>query len=96
MTPQVKLLYDISESMLDNNPKYTGYSPPKAYDIYNRIIYSDYLTDSKVLLVLREEGIRMDDLRAEIEDNLMKDAKAQNTVAAYDEIIKGVPGLFLS
>jgi hypothetical protein len=92
MTPQVKLLYDISESMLDNNPKYTGYSPLKAYDIYNRIIYSDYLTDSKVLLVLREEGIRMDDLRQQIEDNLMKDAKAQNTVAAYDEIIKACQG----
>lgn len=88
----VNLLGDISKAMMFNNPKYSNYSPIEAYNIYNRIIYSDRLYDTKVMNVLREEQIDMDKLRLEIEYNLLKNAKSQNTVEAYDQIINACQG----
>ena len=92
LTSQTKLLCDVSEAMLYNNPKFSDYDPLKAYSIYNRIVYSDYITDPKVLLVFREEQITVDGLRVDIEENLLKNAKTQNTIAAYDAIIEACQG----
>ena len=83
----VNLLGDISKALMFNNPKYSNYNPLEAYSIYNRIIYSDRLYDTKVMNIMREEQIDMDKLRLEIEANLLKNAKSQNTVEAYDQII---------
>lgn len=82
-----KLLFDISECMLYNSPKYAKYNPVKAYKLYVNISYSDYLYDRKVMDVLRENKLTIEDLSESIEKNLMKYAKDKNTVAAYDEII---------
>ncbi|MCQ2193163.1 MAG: WG repeat-containing protein [Paludibacteraceae bacterium] len=88
----VDLLGNISKVMMLNNPKYSNYSPLDAYGLYNKIMYSDRLYDSKVMNVMREEGIDMDKLRMEIESNLLKDAKSQNTIEAYDAIINACQG----
>ncbi len=88
----VNLLGDISKALMFNNPKYSNYNPLEAYSIYNRIIYSDRLYDTKVMNVMREEQIDMDKLRLEIEANLLKNAKSQNTVEAYDQIINACQG----
>lgn len=86
------LLGEISKVMMFNNPKYANYSPLEAYSIYNRIVYSDLLYDTKVMNVMREEQINMEDLRQEIEVNLLKDAKSQNTIEAFDRIISACQG----
>lgn len=88
----VDFLGNLSKVLMFNNRKYTNYSPLEAYNIYNKIIYSDKLYDSKVMNILREEEIDMDKLRLDIESNLLKNAKSQNTVEAYDEIINACQG----
>lgn len=82
------LLLDLADCMLYNNPKYNGYNPKTAYSIYNKIAYSDYLYDKKVMDVLREEEIDIDELRLSVEANLLADAKEANSLAAIEEIIK--------
>ena len=82
-----KLLFDISECMLYNSPKYAKYNPVKAYKLYVNISYSDYLYDKKVMDALRENKMTIESLCESIERNLMKYAKDKGTVEAYDEII---------
>lgn len=87
-----KLLFDISECMLYNSPKYAKYNPVKAYKLYVNISYSDYLYDKKVMDVLRENKMSIESLCESIEKNMMKYAKDKNTVEAYDEIITACQG----
>ncbi|MCK9155152.1 MAG: WG repeat-containing protein [Paludibacteraceae bacterium] len=87
-----KLLYDISECLLYNSPKYAGYNPMKAYSLYKNISYSDFLYDKKVMDVLRENEISIESIRESVEKNLMAYAKKKATVAAYDEIIGACQG----
>lgn len=86
------LLGEISQVLMYNNHKYSDYNPLTAYDIYNRIVYSDLLYNTKVMNVLREEQITMEGIRTAIEANLINDAKSQNTVEAYDKIISACQG----
>lgn len=87
-----KLLFDISECMLYNSPKYAKYNPIKAYKLYQNISYSDYLYDRKVMDVLRENDMTIESLSESIERNLMKYAKDKGTVEAYDDIIEVCQG----
>lgn len=87
-----KLLFDISECLLYNSPKYAGYNPLKAYSLYKNISYSDYLYDKLVMDVLRENEITIEMIREEIEKNLMSYAKTKGTLEAYDEIIGACQG----
>lgn len=87
-----KLLFDISECMLYNSPKYAKYNPVKAYKLYVNISYSDYLYDRKVMDALRENKMTIESLCESIESNLMKYAKEKNKVEAYDEIISVCQG----
>jgi hypothetical protein len=64
-----KLLYDISECLIYNSPKYAGYNPMKAYSLYKNISYSDFLYDKKVMDVLRENEITIESIRESIEKN---------------------------
>lgn len=92
VTPQDRLLFDLSEVLLYNNNKYQDYDPLRAYSLYNKVVYSDHITDAKVMNVMREEEISMEDIRQSIEDNLMTNARQQNTVTAYDKIIEACQG----
>lgn len=60
-----KLLFDISECLLYNSPKYAGYNPLKAYSLYKNISYSDYLYDKLVMDVLRENEITIEMMRGD-------------------------------
>ena len=73
-----QLMGEISEMLMLNNKKYQGYNPLKAYNLYNKVIYSDYLYNQKVRNVLREEGITMDNVRQDIENALMNKAKEEH------------------
>lgn len=85
---QDHLLLDLADCILYNSPKYKGYNPKTAYSIYNKIAYSDYLYDKKVMNVLREEGIDIDELRLNVEANLLSDAREANSLEAIEDIIK--------
>ncbi|MBQ0029977.1 MAG: WG repeat-containing protein [Paludibacteraceae bacterium] len=86
------VLGDIADVLMLSNPKNPKYNPLEAYDVFNRVSYSDHLYNAKVMNILREEGINMDDLRLQLEQVLLESAKAQNTVEAYDKIIKACQG----
>ena len=92
---QDHLLLDLADCILYNSPKYKGYNPKTAYSIYNKIAYSDYLYDKKVMNVLREEGIDIDELRLNVESNLLSDAREANSLEAIEDIIKICQGCFL-
>ncbi|MEE1541891.1 MAG: hypothetical protein UF067_05430, partial [Paludibacteraceae bacterium] len=85
---QDHLLLDLADCILYNSPKYNGYNPKTAYSIYNKIAYSDYLYDKKVMDVMREEGIDIDELRLNVESNLLSDAREANSLEAIEDIIK--------
>lgn len=82
-----KLLYDISECLIYNSPKYAKYDPKKAYQLYINISYSDYIEDRYVTTVLKDNKYTIESIRLDIEKNLMDYAKQKGTTFAYDEII---------
>ena len=82
-----KLLFDISECMLYNSPKYAKYNPVKAYKLYVNISYSDYLYDKKVMDALRENKMTIESLCESIERNLMKYAKDKGRSSPNPKVI---------
>ena len=80
------ILVDICDCVLFNTPEYKGYDPYRAYALLNTTITHQQDKDVKKFLTKHKTSFAI--IKKQIEENILNDAKKDNTEAAFARAIE--------
>lgn len=80
------LLIDLCDCLLFNTPEYAAYDPEKSYDIFNRALLPNSKERTLIRFLDKKEN-SLDSIRVQIERNLYRQARQENSEASYAHFI---------